>query len=136
MSTFTYDITDNTGKLRLNIADIDLTTTAGARSTWTCLFTDEELGVFLDRASSDLNLASYYALMSVASNRAMLARKKVLGDYQEDLSKVADEVRKQALEYLNASKLDEGDPAVDWAEQAVSDFAYREILMNEDLRNG
>ena len=52
MSTFTYDITDDTGKVRLNIADIDLTTTTGVRSTWTVLFTDEEIGIFLTRAGA------------------------------------------------------------------------------------
>ena len=131
--TVTYDITNDIGKLRLNIADVDITTAIGDRDDWTCLFTDEELQIFLDRASSDLNMSAYYALMSVAANRALLARKRKLGDFEEDMSKVADEVRKQALAYRDQS---EREPAVGWAEQSVTDFAFRDIVRNTDLRSG
>ena len=133
MSTFTYLIANNVGKLRLAIADIDLTTTTGLRSTWTCLFTDEELGVFLSDASSDIMTAASYALNSVAASRSMLAKVKRLGDFSEDLSKLADSIRAQAKVY---SEMAENEPSGAAAEIANTDFTFRDIVYNYDLRTG
>lgn len=133
MSTFTYDIADNTGKLRLAIADIDLTTTTGLRSTWTCLFTDEELGIFLSDASDNIYDAASKALYSVAASRSMLARVKSLGDYSENLSTLADSIRAQAKAY---SDMAENTPSGAAAEIAQTDFTFRDIVYNYDLRTG
>lgn len=133
MSTFTYDVTDNTGLVRLNIADIDLDVTTGDRSRWTVLFTDEEIGVFLTRASNDINLASAYALHSIAASRALLAKRRTLGDYQEDLTQLSKEIRAQAKEY---ERMAQETPAADWAEMATTDFAARDIIYNHSLREG
>jgi len=132
MSTFTYDITGNVGIVRLNIADIDLTTTVGNRDLWTVLFTDEEIGVFLSRASSDTNLASAYALLAIASSRALLAKSKRLGDYSEDLSKIASELRAQAKAFMDAAT---NTPAADFAEQVLTDFSARDIITNYEARS-
>ncbi len=133
MSTFTFDITDNTGKLRLAIADIDLTTTTGLRNTWTVLFTDEELEVFLSDASNDINTAASYALNAVAASRALLAKTKRLGDYSEDLSKIADSLRAQAKAYADQAA---NKPAGAVAETANTDFTARDIIWNRYLRTG
>ena len=133
MSTFTYDIDDNTGKLRLAIADIDLTTTTGARSTWTALFTDEELAIFLALASSDIFLSASYALSSIAASRSMLAKVKRLGDFSEDLSKLADSIRAQAKVYQEKA---ESVPSGAAAEIAQTDFTFRDIVYNRELRTG
>ena len=132
MSTFTYDITGNIGIVRLNISDIDLTTTVGVRSDWTVLFTDEEIQIFLTRASSDTNLASAYALMAIASSRALLAKSKRLGDYSEDLSKIASELREQAKYFI---KIAETTPSADFAEQVLTDFSARDIATNYEARS-
>jgi len=131
--TFTYLIANNTGKLRLAIADIDLTTTTGVRSTWTVLFTDEELAIFLSDASSDINMAASYALNSVAASRSMLAKVKRLGDFSEDLSKLADSIRAQAKAYAEMAV---NVPYGAAAEIASTDFAWREIIYNRELRSG
>ena len=133
MSTFTYDITDNTGKLRLAISDIDLTTTVGARSDWTVLFTDEELGVFLSQAASNIAQAAAYALRTMAASRALVAKLVRLGDYMEDmkivsfyLSQMADKYEKQA----------QSEPSGLAAEVAQTDFTARDIIYNRELRTG
>lgn len=133
VSTFTYDITDNTGKLRLAIADIDLTTTTGDRNTWTVLFTDEELDVFLNDAGNDINLAASYALNAIAASRALLAKSKRLGDYSEDLSKIADSLRAQAKVYFDIAT---NTPSGSAAEVANTDFTARTIIFNRYLRQG
>ena len=133
MSTFTYLIADNVGKLRLAIADIDLTTTTGLRSTWTCLFTDEELGIFLTQASNDLNEAASLALYSIAASRSLLAKMMRLGDFTEDLSKLADSIRAQAKVYTEMAM---NTPAGAAAEIASTDFTWRDIVYNRQLRSG
>ncbi len=131
--TVTYDVTDDTGKLRLAISDIDTTTTTGLRSTWTILFTDEELAVFLTQSSSNIWLAASYALSSMAASRAMLAKVRKLGDFSEDLTKLADALRAQAKEY---KALATEAPAAGWAEMALTNFSVRDIINNKYLRNG
>ena len=131
--TTTYDITDNTGKLRLAISDIDLTTTTGLRNTWTVLFTDEELAIFLSDASSDISMAASYALNAIAASRSLLAKVKKLGDYSEDLSKVADSLRAQAKAYAEQSM---NIPAGKIAEVAQTDFTARDIIYNKAWRSG
>ncbi len=128
----TYDITNVVCKVRLNIADIDTTVIIGARSTWTILFTDAEIGIFITRAGSDLNLASAYALLAIASSRALIAKVKKLGDYSEDLSKMAAELRAQAKQFFDLSA--SAAAAGDFAEIANTDFAARDIMLNEALR--
>jgi len=130
--TVTYDITNAIGQVRLNISDIDTTTTTGARSDWTILFTDEEIQIFLDRASSDVMLASVYALLAIASSRALLAKMVKIGDYSQDLKTVADSLRAQAKALVDLNNMT---PAGDAAEQAVTDFAARDIIYNSYLRS-
>ena len=133
MSTFTYLVADNNGKLRLAISDIDLTTTTGLRNTWTTLFTDEELAIFLSDASSDINMAASYALQAVAASRSLLAKVKRLGDYSEDLSKIADSLRAQSKAYSDQAA---NKPAGAVAETANTDFTARDIIYNYYLRTG
>ena len=131
--TVTYDVANDTGKVRLAIADIDTTTTTGTRSTWTVLFTDEEIGIFLAQASNNIWLAASYALSSMAASKAMLAKMKKMGDFSEDLTKLADSLRAQAKEY---KKLATEAPAIGIAEMGLTDFSYRDIIWNRNLRTG
>ena len=131
--TVTYLIANDIGKVRLAIADIDTTTTTGARSTWTVLFTDEEIEVFLDQADDDIWMAASYALNSIAASRSMLAKVLKLGDFSEDLSKLADSIRAQAKVYAEKAM---SEPAGAAAEIAQTDFTYRDIVYNQQLRSG
>jgi len=131
MSTFTYDITDNTGKVRLAIADIDMTTTVGNREDWTCLFTDEELAIFLAQAGDNIWSAASIALYSVAASKSMLAKVRKLGDFSEDLTKLADSIRAQAKVYAGMA---DSAPAGAFAAMGFTDFSYRNIAWNRGLR--
>ena len=56
MSTWTYDLTTNVGKIRLIIGDTDIDPTSDA------VFTDEELTYFLTVNSNNITLAAADAL--------------------------------------------------------------------------
>lgn len=131
--TVTYLIGTDVGKVRLAIADIDETTTTGVRSTWTILFTDEEIEIFLAQASNNIWLAASYALNAVASSKAFLAKVRRLGDFSEDLSKLADAIRAQAKAYKDMAV---SVPAGAFAEMGLTDFSYRQIIYNYNLRSG
>lgn len=131
--TVNYDIDNDIGKVRLAIADIDTTTITGVRSTWTVLFTDEEIDIFLAQASSNIWLAASYALNSVAASKAMLAKVLKLGDFSEDLTKLADSIRAQAKIYKEMAT---SAPAFGIAEMSLTDFSYRTIIYNYALRSG
>ena len=131
--TVTYLIANNIGKVRLAIADIDTTTTTGTRDTWTVLFTDEEIDIFLAQASNGIWLAASYALNSVAASKAMLAKVMKLGDFSEDLTKLADSIRAQAQAY---KEMVVSIPSAGFAEMGLTDFSYRQIIHNYNLRTG
>jgi len=132
MSTFTYDIANNIGIVRLNIADIDTTTTTGARSTWTMLFTDEEINVFLARASNDVNRASAYALLTIASSNVLLAKMVKIGDYMQDTKMISYYAREQAKMFITMSN---ETPAFGIAQQSVTDFAAAQIVQNHYMES-
>ena len=126
----TYDITTDRGKVRLKISDIDLTTVVGDRAGWTVLFNDDEIDAFIAEASSDLNIAAYLALLSVATSRALLAKIKKLGDYEEDLTKLAQQIRLAAEAYKTAST---ESVEFDIAEQTNTVFNLRDIVLRDML---
>ena len=70
--TTTYDITNNVGKVRLNIGDT---------STTDAVFTDEELGIFLTRESNNINLASADALEAWAAKYGTNPSTEQIGGY-------------------------------------------------------
>ncbi len=131
--TVTYLIANNVGKLRLAISDIDTTVTTGDRNTWTVLFTDEELEIHLADAGNDISMAASYALNAVAASRSLLAKVRKLGDFMEDLTKIADSLRAQAKAYSDQAA---NKPAGGWAEVAQTDFTARDIIYNNYLRTG
>lgn len=128
--TFTYDLATDIGKVRLYSGDNDLSKTSGVRTKWSCQFTDEELQVYLDDEGT-VNCAVAAALEAIASSKARLAHRKTMGDYTEDLTALAKELRAQAAEFRMK---DLEAPADAVAEMANDDFSTREILRNQALR--
>jgi len=121
--TTTYDLTTSVGKLRLVIGD---TTLADA------VFTDEELNYFLTENSSDISLSASDALEAWAAKYGASATSENLGDYAytqkiiEGMLTLAKKLREKA----------EGVPSGAAAEIAHTDFNYRDIIFNRELRNG
>lgn len=130
--TFTYDLTTNRGKVRFALGDTDLTTTSGARNTWTCLFTDAEVDYLLDKAGDDVDWAVAYGLEVIAADPVLLVSRIKLTESEEDHS----DVRKDLLamsKHIRDRMAEE--PADGFAEQNFTDFSFREIVHNAALRN-
>lgn len=89
--SFTYTLSDNTGKVRLAIGDTSSTSGAGVKPDGTN-FTDEELAVFITTAiDAGLTWRSAVApiLRTLANQYAWNARSIRFADYQEDFTQTA-----------------------------------------------
>lgn len=121
--TATYDISNNIGKVRLLVGDNDLTDV---------IFTDEEIQIFLDAQSQEVNLAAADLLEAWAAKYGVSAESEKIGDYAyvqkivERMLNMADRIRtKQA-----------STPAGAIAEVGQTDFTSRDIVYNRQLRSG
>lgn len=105
--TFTYNLADSIGKVRLLISDTDV---ADAQ------FSDEEIQVFLTLASSSLLLAASYALESWASAITDSLTSEKIGDYSY--------TKKNAETKMNLAKKyrdeDAASPYLTWAEMDLT----------------
>lgn len=124
--SFSYNLANNIGKLRLKIQDTSATKT---------LFSDEELQVFLDETGADLNLAAANASDVLASRAAQLAKSEDIGGYSYSAERMAAEFRAQADRFraLASGEL-EAAPEIAIAEQNLSVFSEREIILNALLK--
>jgi hypothetical protein len=124
---FTYVLTTEIGQVRLLIPDrVD----AGH------VFEDDEIQAFLTLEGT-VREAAAGALEAIASDQAMVLKVMRLLDLQTDGARVSDALlaraaalRKQAEDDLAATA------GFDWAEMMTTDFAIRERIMNEALRDG
>lgn len=99
----TYDPTTPVGEVRFAIQDWDVDTEppdAGTpRDQWSCLFTDQEIQLKINRYSDKVNatdLAAAELLDDVANSTALTARLITLGDYTSDTRQTASSLRQQA----------------------------------------
>ena len=106
MSTWTYDITDNIGKVRLMIGDTDIVPTTDAH------FSDEEIQVFLTMASSSVYLAAAMALEAWAATETANLDSEKIGDYMFTRGAVNKKLT-LAKQYRSA---EEETPVFEWSE--------------------
>ncbi len=117
MATWTYDITNNIGKVRLLIGDTDIVPTTDAQ------FSDEEIQFFLSLASSSLLIAAAYALESWAATESAALDSENVGDYAYTRGAVnkkitlAKEYKKEAAAALEAEAKS---PYLTWAEMDLT----------------
>lgn len=130
MTTFTYDLATDVGKIRLLIPD-------KAPDAFT-VFTDQEIQAFLD-LEGDIRRAAAQALETMASNEAYVTKAVRNMDLTTDGPKVAAELRArasalraQALEL--EALIDLSGDAWDIAEMPLDPFAAREIIDNAILK--
>lgn len=124
---FTYDTSDNVGKVRLLIFDTDSNS---------YVFEDAELSVFLAMEGSSLKRAAALALETMASNEAFVLKVIQLMDLRTDGAATANALLKRAA-LLRKQADDEEyatDAAFDIAEWVVDEFSARERLAKEVLR--
>lgn len=136
MSTFTYDVTNDIGKVRLDVQDFDFTVTTGPREDWTCCFDDEEITSFLERSFDSIYMADCLALHAIANSQAKLSIRRKMGDYDEDLTNISIQLRQQAKEFQDLAKAETEIPADATAEIANDEFAARQIRINRAMREG
>lgn len=128
--TYTYDLATDIGKVRLLIGDTDVEDT-GSPPQSNCVFADEEIQVFLDDEVTAYRAAAT-ALRAIASSKARLAHRLTLGDFTKDTTTLARELRATADSY---DQKDSETPADAVAEEAVDDFALRQIVRNASQRS-
>ena len=96
--SFTYSLSDDTGKVRLAIGDTSSTTGAGVRPDGSN-FSDEELDVFITAATAAGGAwrnAVAPVLRVLANQYAAAARSLQFADYREDYTQTAAALRAQA----------------------------------------
>ena len=117
MATWTYDITDNIGKVRLLIGDTDIVPTTDAQ------FSDEEIQVFLTMASSVLLIAAAYALESWAATESAALDSEKVGDYAYTRGAVNKKIT-LAKEYKREAQLaidaEASSPYLTWSEMDLT----------------
>jgi len=97
---FTYDPTTDAGMVRLLIADTDAENHA---------FTDAEVSAVYATCSNSVKRTAAQLLDIMSTNHAKLAVKVGRGDVDEDLTKIASELRAQAVVYrAQADEEDDG----------------------------
>lgn len=121
MADFTYDLTDNVGKVRLKIQD----KVESGR-----LFDDAEIQVALDETGSDTNLAAARCLRWVAASKALLAKAVKIGNWSKDEKALTDALLKAAAAF---EKTAASTPATAFASQDLTDAQYKERLGIEAL---
>jgi hypothetical protein len=122
MADFSYDLATTVGKIRLLIFDKDEAS---------YIFTDGELTEFYSLEDSSIFCAAALALESIASNEAYVQKRIKILDITTDGPAVAKALLERAK--ILREKAAEADWDIDWAEMAVSDFAYREMVEKERL---
>lgn len=85
--TFTYDPSDDPGKVRLLLNDVDSST---------AVFSDEEIAAFLALEALSVKRAAAQAIDTNATNEALASKVLRTQDVQTDGAKLADAMRKHA----------------------------------------
>jgi len=121
--TFTYDLSTNLGKVRLNIGDTDSANE---------VFSDAEITSILSSSADDVNLATGRALLIIAAQKSRLAKIKKAGNYSEDTTKIADNLRKDAQVWFDQAATVPWD---DVMEQTFGDIGEEQFIAREYLRD-
>jgi alanine dehydrogenase len=123
---FTYDVSNDAGKVRLIITDTDSSNP---------LFQDDEIDAYLALKGGSILLAAAQALDTIASSEALILKKIRLLDVATDGPAVAKALRDHA-KTLREQYIDEdGEGAFDIAQWVVNEFSAKEYWWNLGLRN-
>jgi hypothetical protein len=110
MSTWTYDLATDIGKVRLLISDTDIVPVTDAQ------FSDEEIQVFLTMEGS-INLAAALALETWAAIYSMSTDSESIGDYS-----YTQNVTNKMLELAKRYRENEAtEPVLDWGSFNLTD---------------
>jgi hypothetical protein len=104
--TWSYDLTNDIGQVRLLISDTDIVPVTDAH------FSDEEITVFLTLAGNDVYLAAALALQSWAGFLSGAVDSERIGDYSYSKKQVSNMLALAQTYTASAGNA----PAMDWAE--------------------
>ena len=123
--SFSYDLalTSNKDKVRNMVDD-----TVDSGHT----LEDEEINSFLGIYAQDLCLSAAACLRKIASSRALLARRRKAGNYEEDLRDIVRGLLQVAKMFQDLAA---DTPFEATAQEILTDFNYRDIVRNKSLRN-
>jgi len=124
---FSFNLATDAGKVRLLIPD---------RTETGHLFEDDEIDAFLAMEGAVVKRAAALALETAASDQALVLKAIKLLDLQTDGPKVAASLLARAATLRAQADQEDDDPGFDIAEWTPTDFAARERLWNEALRDG
>ncbi|MFZ5856778.1 MAG: hypothetical protein ACOYZ6_08105 [Chloroflexota bacterium] len=129
--TFTYDPTNDIGKVRMMIPD---------RVESAALLTDEEIEAYLDMNGEDVRYAAADALDMIASDQALTLKVITLMDLRTDgpataraLMERADKLRTLSDNEEAAAEAEEGG-LLDYGEMVVDEFTRRERVVKQAER--
>lgn len=127
---FSYDPATSAGKVRLLIPD---------RVDSGHLFEDDEIDTFLSLESNSIKRAAALALETAASDNALVLKVIKLLDLSTDGARTSAALLERAARLRSQAEAEdsaEDGGSFDITEWTVSDFAYRDRLNNESLRDG
>jgi hypothetical protein len=104
------DASTNIGKLRYTISDVvytELVPPVSGQGSF-LMFSDTELGLFLENASDSILGAAGYAFMSLAGQAALAAKNVKDADLAIDSTKRAADLRAQAQTYFSLAEQVDG----------------------------
>ncbi len=127
---FSYDPATSAGKVRLLIPDkVD----SGH------LFEDDEIDTYLALENNSIKRAAALGLETAASDNALVLKVIKLLDLSTDGARTSSALLERAARLRSQAEAEdsaEDGGSFDFAEWTVSDFAYRDRLNNESLRDG
>lgn len=132
-ATYTYDLSTPIGKIRMYIDDRDLSVTASTipLEERSAIFSDEELSAMYSDCLNDVMYAAARALVTISGNRQLLVRTRRIGKTVVDYGNAALNLQNQAMQLIKMSNMQ---PADALAEISWTDPAFRQILVNAQLR--
>jgi hypothetical protein len=132
-STYTYNLATTVGMVRLLIDDRDMSSvsTSLPLEQRSAIFTDEEIGQFLDLSGNDVLRGAAKGLVTIAGNRSLLVQSRRVGKAELDYGSVRKDLLAQA-DALIAQSIQQ--PADGYVEQVWDDFSLRRVITNTQLR--
>jgi hypothetical protein len=127
--TYSFNLSTDVGKVRLMIPD---------RDEANRFFEDDELSTFLTLEVNNIRRAAALSLETMASDQAMVLKVTKILDLSVDGTRVATSLMERAKLLRDQATFieEQGDAGFDVAETVGNDFAYRDVLYKDWLRNG
>jgi len=126
--SYTYDLSTSIGKVRLNIGDTN---------SACVVFTNEEIQAILTSSEDDENQATGKLLLIEANDAARLAKVKKAGNYSEDTTKIAQQLRENAKAWFERGIIPWDETMEQTFGSVVAPFdspGEQDFIRREDLR--